>query len=121
MIANIKNGQLAKKSIITCNKKKSCEAILNILWNEGFILGYKVSKKNPQILKIFLKYKNGIPVINLIKPVSKSSLKIYYSLKQLWKIESNKGLITLSTTSGFMSSNDCKKKKLGGEPFIIIK
>jgi small subunit ribosomal protein S8 len=121
MIAAIKNGQLAKKSTVKCYRKTSIESILNILWNEGFILGYKVSKKNPQILKIFLKYKNGNPVISSIKPVSKPGLKVYYSLKQLWKIESSKGTLVISTTRGFLSNNDCKKKKLGGEPFLIIK
>ena len=121
MIASIKNGQLAKKAVVIHQRKNSCESILNVLWNEGFILGYKIQKKNPNTLKIFLKYKNGKPVINLIKPVSKPSLRIYYSIKQLWKFEASKGTLILSTTKGFMSSNDCKKKKLGGEPFIIIK
>lgn len=121
MIAKIVNGQLAKKPFVLQVKKKACENILNVLWDEGFILGYKKSKSNQNMLKIFLKYQNNTPVINSIKMLSKPSLRIYYSVKQLWKLNTNNGIIVMSTNKGFMSSNDCKKKTLGGEPFIIVK
>ena len=121
MISAISNGQLAKKPFVLKKKKKICEHILNILWDEGFILGYKNSKHKSNTLKIFLKYQNGSPVIQLIKVLSKPSLRVYYSVKQLWKLEPSKGTIVVSTTKGFMSSSDCKKKTLGGEPFIIVK
>jgi|TARA_B110000967_G_C18901297_1_gene575455 small subunit ribosomal protein S8 len=121
MIASIKNGQSAKKAYINQIRKKTCESVLNVLWDEGFISGYKTSKSNPNVLKIFLKYKSKKPVINSIKVLSKPSLRIYYSLKQLWKLDSSKGVIIISTNKGFMSLNDCKQQKLGGEPFIIVK
>ena len=117
MFANIQNGQLAKKSFVLQNKKKICEAFLNIMWNEGFILGYKVSEKK---LKIFLKYNNGKPVINSFKPISRPGRRIYYSVRTLWKINSSKTFIILSTNQGLKSVIDCKKLKIGGEPFVII-
>ena len=92
MFANIKNGQLAKKVVIVQTRKKICEAFLNILWDEGFILGYKISEKNSNKIKIFLKYKNGRPAINSIKFISKPGRRIYYSTKQIWKIDSSKTL-----------------------------
>ena len=42
MFATIKNGLTVKKSFVLQPKKKICESILNILWDEGFILGYKI-------------------------------------------------------------------------------
>lgn len=121
MIATINNGQLAKKAFVLQTHKKACEGILNVLWDEGFILGYKISKNNLKTIKIFLKYKNGFPVISLMKVLSKPSLRIYYSVKQLWKLDSSKGIIILSTSKGFMSNNDCKNFFLGGEPIILVK
>lgn len=73
MIASINNGQLVKKAYILQRRKKICESVLNILWDEGYISGYKISKTNPNILKIFLKYKNGKPAVNLMKALSKPS------------------------------------------------
>ena len=117
MVANIKNGQLSKKAYIYQKKTVLCESILNIIWDEGFILGYKIEQEK---IKIFLKYKNSKPSINSIKVISKPSLKVYYSTKQLWKINSSKGLIILSTNKGFKSLTECKKQNLGGEPIFII-
>jgi Ribosomal protein S8. len=55
MLAHIKNGQKANKSYIMHPKEKNCASILNILWEEGYILGYTISKKSPQKLEIFFK------------------------------------------------------------------
>ena len=118
MISTINNGQLAKKSFVLQSSKKLSKKILNVLWDEGFILGYKESFHS---LKIYLKYQNGSPAISLIKNLSKPSLRIYYSVKQLWKLNSNNGIIILSTNKGFLSDKECKKRNLGGEPFIIVK
>jgi|ERR1711976_3430 len=121
MVASINNGQLAKKAFITQPFKNVSKSILDVLWDEGFILGYKVSKQSPKTLKIYLKYQNGVSAINLIKMLSKPSLKLHYSIKQLWKLNSNNGLIILSTDRGIMSNIQCKKYNIGGEPFIIVK
>jgi small subunit ribosomal protein S8 len=121
MFANIKNGQLAKRSYIHQKKKKLCELVLNILWNEGFIVGYKIEKTEKAKIKIFLKYvENGKPSINNIKVISKPGRRIYYSLKQIWKIDSNETLIIFSTNQGLKTLSECKKLKLGGEPLITI-
>ena len=121
MFSNINNSQLAKKKYVLQLRKKNCEQILNSLWDEGFILGYKLSKNNPNFLKIFLKYHKGHSAINSIKLISKPSLRVYYSLKKLWKLDSSQGVILISTNQGVMSDSECKKKKIGGEPLILIK
>ena len=121
MIAAIKNGQMAHKLYVLQSKKKNCEALLNILWDEGFISGYKTSDMDSNTIVIYLKYDNKLPVINGLSSVSKPSLRVYYSLKQLWKFDVSQGLLILSTNKGLLSINTCKKLKLGGEPLIVIK
>lgn len=121
MFTNIKNGQLAKKNIITQTKKNICESFLKILWDEGFIAGYKISSVDEKKIEIYLKYtRNGQPVIESIKFISKPSKRIYLSAKQIWKIDSNKAFIIFSTNKGLKSINQCKKQKLGGEPLLLI-
>jgi small subunit ribosomal protein S8 len=121
MFTNIKNGQLAKRSCVYQKKKKLCESFLQILWDEGFILGYKTSRKDQNNFKIFLKYfDNENPVITNIKFVSKPGRRIYYSVKQIWKIDSSKVFVIFSTNKGIKTLTDCKKYKLGGEPIIIL-
>merc|ERR1712110_1084266 len=99
LVSTIKNGQKVKKAFIFQKNKKICEELLNILWDEGFILGYKLFTTT-NTLKIYLKYKNTKPVITNIQIISKPSLRVYFSTKTLWKLYSSKNLIILSTTKG---------------------
>lgn len=121
MFSTIKNGQMAKKSVVINSRKNICEQFLKIFWNEGFISGYRISPQNTDNLEIFLKYtKTGKPVINSLKLLSKPSQRIYYSSKQVWKLDSSKTFIIFSTNCGLKSINQCKKDKIGGEPLVII-
>ena len=120
MFANIKNGQMSGRSVVFQERKKICEAFLKILWAEGFILGYKIDKKNINKIQIFLKYHKNKPAIHSIKFLSKPSRRLYYSAKQIWKINSNQSFIIFSTNKGLKSILDCKKMRIGGEPFIVI-
>lgn len=121
MFANIKNGQMAKKSVIIEPKKNICESFLRILWDEGFISGYRILPQNQNKLEIFLKYtKTGKPAINSLKLLSKPGQRVYYSTKQIWKLDSCKTFIIFSTNKGLKSINECKKNRLGGEPLLII-
>ena len=121
MLAHIKNGQKANKSFILHPKEKNCALVLNILWEEGYILGYTISKKYSQMFEIFLKYNSKNSVIKHLISVTKPSLKIYCSVKQLWKINTNLGLLLLSTSKGILTLNSCKKLNIGGELLLIIK
>lgn len=120
MFANIKNGQMIKKSFIMQPRKNLCAAFLNIMWNEGFILGYRATKNTPGAFQIYLKYNNGKPAISKLNLVTKPGQRKYCSLNQLWKIKPKKGLLIISTNKGLLSLEECKKSKVGGEPFIII-
>ncbi len=119
MFTSIKNGQLAKRSFIY-QKKNYENFFLKILWNEGFIVGYKKSKTQRDSIKIFLKYINGKPVIKNIKLITRPGRRISYSIKQIWKIDSSKNFIIFSTNKGLKTIESCKKLKIGGEPFIIM-
>ena len=121
MFANIKHGQISKQNLIYQRNKKICESFLKILWKEGFIIGYQKYKKNPNLIKIFLKYKNGTPAINNIKLITKPGRRIYCNIKQIWKIKSYENCcVIFSTNQGLKTIDECKKLKIGGEPFIFI-
>jgi len=121
MFANIKNGQMAKKSVILEQKKNICESFLKVLWDEGFISGYRTFALNDKKIEIFLKYtRTGKPTINSLKCLSKPGQRLYYSAKQIWKLDSSKTFIIFSTNQGLKTINQCKKNKIGGEPFALI-
>jgi len=118
---NLKNNQISQRNSMHQPKTNLIITFLNILWNEGFIWGYKIDNLDPSLLKIFLKYKNGNPVINSIKFISKPSRHIYYSVSQLWKLKSKKSLVILTTSKGLMTAYECKKTRIGGTLLFIIR
>ena len=120
MLSNIKNAQKVKRAFFFQKRKKLCEHVLNLLWNEGYILGYQISSKNSSKMKIFLKYSKEKPAIKIIKVFSKPGKRIYYSLSQLWKINSNVSFIIFSTNKGVKTLDECKRFKVGGEPLFMI-
>jgi len=121
MFANIKNGQMAKKSVILESKKNICESFLKVLWDEGFISGYRIFALNDKKIEIFLKYtRTGKPTINSLKCLSKPGQRLYYSSKQIWKLDSSKTFIIFSTNQGLKTINQCKKNRIGGEPLALI-
>ena len=120
MFSILKNGQLVKKSSVFQKKKKICSQLLNVLWDEGYILGYRTSKVDSSKFEIFLKYTFDSPGITYIKPVSKPGKRVYLSAKQLWKLDTSIGLVIVSTSKGVLPLEKCKKLNIGGEPFVVV-
>jgi len=116
LISNLKNGQSVKKVFVLNENTKICKLLLEILWDEGYILGYKTLFRQNK-LKVYLKYRNGIPVIRFIKPVSKPSLRVYYSVRELKRF---KVFLILTTNKGLKTIYQCRKLNIGGEPLISI-
>jgi small subunit ribosomal protein S8 len=120
LLTHIKNGQKSKKSFILHPKNQNCSSILVILWEEGYILGFTLSKKFPNMFEIFLKYQSNNQVIKRLTKIKKPSYKIYCSLKQLNKLNFNLGLILISTNKGILTLSSCKKLNIGGELLCLI-
>ena len=121
MFTSIKNGQQSKKSSVIIKRKNLCEFFLKLLWDHGFICGYRIVDFDIQKLEVFLNYsKTGNPVISSIKFISKPSRRIYLSIKQIWKLDSSKMFMIFSTTQGLKTIEECRQNKIGGEPLIII-
>lgn len=117
----LKNSQISRRNFVCHLKTRLIVTFLNILWDEGFILGYKSCNSDVNLLKIFLKYKNENPIISSLKSISKPSRQIYYSVSELWKLDSKKSLIILSTSKGLMTVEKCKHAQIGGKPLFIIR
>jgi small subunit ribosomal protein S8 len=121
LFAQIKRGQEIRRLSLLHPKSKLCCKILDILWNEGYIVGYRTCPYSRVKLEVFLKYYKGKPVIGKITSVSKPNLRVRLCVKELWKLNNGLGLIILSTSKGVLSDKSSKKRNVGGEIFCIIK
>ena len=79
MLTRIRNAQKVALPSVTMPSSQQKEAIARVLRDEGYIAGFEASDvgNNKRELTIELKYFEGRPVIDEIRRVSRSGLRIY--------------------------------------------
>ncbi len=121
MFTRIRNGQMRNLNSVNIPASKFRSKILDILKSEGYITGYYLEslENNKKIIKVNLKYYEGMPVIKEIKRISKPGRRVYSRATSIPKIQNGLGLAIISTPQGVMSDIDARKNNIGGE--IICK
>ena len=126
LITRIYNGQQARLGAILLHTAtpKSCILILEILRNEGYIIGFQEwydYKLKRMYLKVLLKYDHmGLPVIKKIFQISKPTRRVYLSTLVIWKPKATAGLFILSTPKGLLTDKDARLLNVGGELLLGI-
>ncbi len=121
MFTRIRNGQMRNLNSVNIPASKFRSKILDILKSEGYITGYYLESldNNKKIIKVNLKYYEGMPVIKEIKRISKPGRRVYSRATSIPKIQNGLGLAIISTPQGVMSDIEARKNNIGGE--IICK
>ena len=120
MYSALRNASTAYRKSIVYPKSSLCLHVLKVLYNEGYINGFRSNPKNLNTLEIFLKYNNGKPVVRSIQSVSKPGRRVYISVDTLWKIETSLSTLIVSTPKGILSDKECRKFHQGGEVLCVI-
>ncbi len=119
MLTRIRNGQRARKPVVSSPGSRLRSNVLDVLKREGYIRGYTVatSKKTAAAkdIAIELKYYEGEPVIQEISRVSKPGRRVYAGIKDLPRFYNGLGIAILSTPQGVMSDNEARAANVGGE------
>lgn len=122
MLTRIRNAQQAGHSEVVFPSSKFKKAIVDVLYNRGFIGEVKkVKGESYDLIKVFLKYyeKNNsnksVPAIKQFRRVSKQGQRIYISSENIQKVKGGRGMVIISTSRGVMSGEDARKNKVGGE------
>ncbi len=117
MLTRIRNAQRAKKKEVTTPASRLRENVLEVLKNEGYILGYERYNVSAGIdnLRIQLKYHEGASVITKIYRVSTPGRRVYSSVKDLPRVYNGLGISIISTPQGVMSDHDARKANVSGE------
>lgn len=117
MLARIRNGQHASKTVIECPASKLKASVLDVLQKEGFIRGYKTVdlEGNKKSLQIELKYDEGTPVIREMSRVSKPGRRVYHGANDIPRFYNGLGVTIVSTPHGVLADHDARAQKVGGE------
>ena len=121
LITRVKNGYLAKRTVISSPVSKLRENILKILKEEGFILNYsKIKIGSVEKFDIHLKYHYSNPVVSEISVVSKPGRRIYCRADEIPSVKNGLGMVIISTSKGVLSDHEARLQKLGGEVLLKI-
>jgi len=121
-LTRIRNAQSAGHKVVTIPSSKLKKEITKILFDQGYILSYKVDKDgNRENIKIALKYDdNNLPIIKKLERVSKPGLRKYADSNNIPKVLNGLGVAILSTSKGVMTGKQAQKENVGGEVLCYV-
>jgi len=121
MLNQIKNAEAVGKTEVLIPLSKMKNEIASILSKKNFIGEVKKTAKGKiKVLKINLKYDNGIPAMAGFKRISKPGQRIYQGVSEIKKVHGGYGISIVSTSKGLMTNKDARYKKIGGEVIAEI-
>ena len=123
MLTRIRNANQRRFKTVEVPYSKIKHELIKILIDEGYVSDFKI-KNSDDITKktviIYLKYKGQNRVITGLKRISKPGLRVYSPSDKLPKVLNGFGIAIISTSNGMMTSQEARKKKLGGEVLAFV-
>lgn len=122
LLTRIRNASTAKHPSVDVPASNLKKAICQILVDEGYIKGMKVTDDGKQgVITLTLKYQeNGAPVIDGLKRVSKPGLRVYAGAQELPQVLRGLGIAIISTSKGVMTDKKARELNVGGEVLAFV-
>jgi small subunit ribosomal protein S8 len=121
MLTRIRNAAGAKQRRVDMPVSKLKTEVARILKENHFIQDFKVLDDGRHgVLRIYLRYYEGRPVIRTIQRVSRPGRRVYRGTRDLPRIRSGLGMAIVSTPRGVMSDKQARAQNIGGEVMAIV-
>jgi small subunit ribosomal protein S8 len=120
MLTSIRNAQAVLKETVAVPFSNLKYEIAKILEKEGFVSALERKGKKLKTFDIYLKYKDGVPVISGLKRISRPGQRIYSDYKAIRPIRGGYGMTIISTSRGLLTNKDARRQKIGGEVICEI-
>jgi len=115
----IRNATRAKMESVDVPSCKMNKEILGILKKEGYISDFKPLDTSKQA-RVYLKYVSNQSAIKNLKRISKPSLRVYASHKDIPNVLRGLGIAVVSTPKGILTNKEARELKAGGEILCYI-
>jgi small subunit ribosomal protein S8 len=120
-LLRIRNASKAKKFKVEIPASKMKQGLAEILKKENYIHDYSLVEDNKQnIIRIQLKYRDGVAAISGLKRISKPGLRVYKDSTQLPKVYNGLGTAIISTSKGLLTDKEARALAIGGEVICYI-
>jgi small subunit ribosomal protein S8 len=122
MLTRIRNANMAKLEKVDIPASKMKIELTKILKEKGFIKSFKVLRDKKQgMIRVSMKYLDGNEkVITGLKRISKPGRRVYVDKTEIPKVMGGYGIAILSTSSGILTDEACRRNGVGGEVLCNI-
>ena len=120
-LTRIRNGIRARHRRVDVPASGMKRALTTILAEQKYIAGFSEVKEGPQgLIRINLKYADGVNAIQGLKRISKPGLRVYAGAGELPRVLNGLGIAIISTSQGLMTEKQARTKRIGGEVLCEI-
>jgi small subunit ribosomal protein S8 len=120
-LTRLRNALKARHKYVDVPASKLKLAMGEILREQGYIESIERIVDDKQgILRVTLKYTNGVPAIMGLKRISTPGLRKYTGATELPRVLSGLGIAILSTPKGVMTDKQARSANVGGEVLCYI-
>lgn len=95
--------------------------IARVLKESHFVYDYKVLDDGHHgVLRIYLKYHEGQPIIRHLERVSKPGRRQYVGAAEVPRVRNGLGMAIVSTSTGLVSDRVAREQGVGGELMALV-
>ena len=126
LLTRIRNAGLRGHEKVEAPWFRFGEEIVRLLADEGWVLDYEVTGELPIGKKISLRLKytsesgDRVPLIRVLRRVSRPGRRVYLKSKDIPVTLAGLGTGIISTSSGLLSDREARNRRLGGEYVAVV-
>jgi len=120
-LTQLRNAASARHRRVDVPASNLKKAITKILFEQHYIDKYtELDSSSQGVLRIYLRYFNGKPVLSGLKRISVPGRRVYAGADSLPRVLNGLGVAIVSTNRGVMTDKDARKLNVGGEIICYI-
>lgn len=121
MLTRIRNACRANHKWVDMPVSKQRIEIARLLEERRFVHGHKVLEDGRfGVLRVYLKYHDGRPVIRHLERVSRPGRRQYVGRDAIPRVRNGLGMAILSTSAGVLSDRAARERGVGGEVMAVV-
>lgn len=121
MLTRIRNAGTAGHKWVDMPVSKLKVEVAKLLRDSHFIFDFKsLDDGKHGVLRLYLKYHEGAPVIRHLERVSRPGRRHYVGADDVPSVRNGMGMAILSTSKGLMSDRTARSAGVGGELMALV-
>jgi small subunit ribosomal protein S8 len=121
MLTRVRNAGQAGHRWVDMPPSKLKVEVARLLKESHFVFDYKLLNDGGHgLLRVYLKYHEGSPVIRHLERVSRPGRRRYVGVSDIPRVRNGLGMAILSTSRGLMSDRKARQERVGGEIMALV-